>query len=158
MALSGLYRTLATQVTGRLKFVSPLCLAASEKVLHTSAVWAAPPDPKPVPLPKLKDRYFSVSENHLSLHLGVFCFYSCGHAEQYSCTTQYRCSHEHRTFSAETCSFLDGTSSTYLEELEERYRADPTSVDKTWASFFNSLGARNLSSLCHAHILPCPMS
>lgn len=37
-------------------------------------------------------------------------------------------------------SFLDGTSSTYLEELEERYRADPKSVDKTWASFFSSLG------------------
>ena len=37
-------------------------------------------------------------------------------------------------------SFLDGTSSTYLEELEERYRADPSSVDKTWASFFSSLG------------------
>jgi 2-oxoglutarate dehydrogenase N-terminus len=38
-------------------------------------------------------------------------------------------------------SFLDGTSSTYLEELEERYRADPGSVDKSWASFFRSLGA-----------------
>jgi hypothetical protein len=37
-------------------------------------------------------------------------------------------------------SFLDGTSSTYLEELEERYRANPASVDKTWASFFNSMG------------------
>ena len=37
-------------------------------------------------------------------------------------------------------SFLDGTSSTYLEELEERFRSDPHSVDKTWASFFNSLG------------------
>ena len=37
-------------------------------------------------------------------------------------------------------SFLDGTSSTYLEELEERYRTDPKSVDKTWASFFRSLG------------------
>lgn len=36
-------------------------------------------------------------------------------------------------------SFLDGTSSTYLEELEQRYQADPRSVDKTWASFFNSL-------------------
>lgn len=38
-------------------------------------------------------------------------------------------------------SFLDGTSSSYLEELEERYRDDPTSVDKTWASFFKSMGA-----------------
>ena len=38
-------------------------------------------------------------------------------------------------------SFLDGTSSTYLEELEERYRANPQSVDKSWASFFKSLGA-----------------
>lgn len=38
--------------------------------------------------------------------------------------------------------FLDGTSSTYLEELEERFRDDPSSVDKTWASFFNNLGAQ----------------
>jgi 2-oxoglutarate dehydrogenase E1 component len=37
-------------------------------------------------------------------------------------------------------SFLDGTSSTYLEELEERYRANPRSVDKSWASFFHSMG------------------
>lgn len=36
-------------------------------------------------------------------------------------------------------SFLDGTSSSYLEELEERYRVDPQSVDKTWVSFFKSL-------------------
>ncbi|KAI3434698.1 hypothetical protein D9Q98_002760 [Chlorella vulgaris] len=36
-------------------------------------------------------------------------------------------------------SFLDGTSSSYLEELEERYRANPRSVDKTWASFFHSM-------------------
>lgn len=40
--------------------------------------------------------------------------------------------------------FLDGTSSTYLEELEERFRDDPSSVDKTWASFFNNLGTRQL--------------
>lgn len=46
------------------------------------------------------------------------------------------------------CSFLDGTSSTYLEELEERYRADPSSVDKTWASFFNSLGMLLHTSFC----------
>ena len=39
--------------------------------------------------------------------------------------------------------FLDGTSSTYLEELEERYISDPSSVDKTWASFFNNLGERS---------------
>lgn len=36
-------------------------------------------------------------------------------------------------------SFLYGTSSAYLEELETRYQADPKSVDKTWASFFKSL-------------------
>ena len=40
-------------------------------------------------------------------------------------------------------SFLDGTSSTYLEELEERYRANPASVDKSWASFFNSMGKKS---------------
>lgn len=33
--------------------------------------------------------------------------------------------------------FLDGTSSTYLEELERRFQTDPSSVDKTWASFFS---------------------
>lgn len=37
-------------------------------------------------------------------------------------------------------SFLDGTSSSYLEELEERYRDDPSSVDTSWASFFKSMG------------------
>jgi 2-oxoglutarate dehydrogenase N-terminus len=37
--------------------------------------------------------------------------------------------------------FLDGTSSTYLEELERRYQEDPESVDKTWAGFFRSVGA-----------------
>lgn len=42
-------------------------------------------------------------------------------------------------------SFLDGTSSTYLEELEERFRRDPGSVDRTWAAFFSSLGARSSS-------------
>ncbi|KAL0048536.1 hypothetical protein WJX82_005284 [Trebouxia sp. C0006] len=36
-------------------------------------------------------------------------------------------------------SFLDGTSSTYLEDMEEKYRQDPNSVDKSWASFFRSL-------------------
>ena len=36
--------------------------------------------------------------------------------------------------------FLDGTSSTYLEDLEERYHKDPNSVDKSWTSFFRSLG------------------
>ena len=37
-------------------------------------------------------------------------------------------------------SFNDGTSITYLEELERRFQNDPASVDRTWASFFNSLG------------------
>lgn len=40
--------------------------------------------------------------------------------------------------------FLDGTSSTYLEELEERFHADPSSVDKSWAAFFNNLGAESI--------------
>lgn len=73
MALSGFYRKLATQVTGRLRYVSPLCLTATEKVLHTSAVAGAIPDPKPVPLPKLKDRYILIS----GIVFG-YCFYcSC---------------------------------------------------------------------------------
>mgnify|MGYP001811056844 CR=1 FL=1 len=37
-------------------------------------------------------------------------------------------------------SFNDATSVTYLEELEKRYLDDPGSVDRTWASFFKSLG------------------
>lgn len=36
-------------------------------------------------------------------------------------------------------SFLDGTSSTYIEELQERYRADSSSVDASWAGFFRAL-------------------
>ncbi len=38
-------------------------------------------------------------------------------------------------------SFADATSVAYLEALEERFNADPSSIDKTWASFFTSLGA-----------------
>ena len=37
-------------------------------------------------------------------------------------------------------SFNDGTSISYIEELEKRYLADPASVDRTWASFFKSMG------------------
>jgi hypothetical protein len=41
-------------------------------------------------------------------------------------------------------SFNDATSVTYLEELEKRYLEDPGSIDRTWASFFKSLGERTL--------------
>ena len=37
-------------------------------------------------------------------------------------------------------SFNDGTSITYLEELEERYHRDPNSVDRSWGAFFKNLG------------------
>jgi hypothetical protein len=43
--------------------------------------------------------------------------------------------------------FNDATSVTYLEELEQRYKQDPGSVDKTWGSFFRSLG--NIRSKTH---------
>ncbi|GIL90737.1 hypothetical protein Vretimale_15815 [Volvox reticuliferus] len=36
-------------------------------------------------------------------------------------------------------SFNEGTSITYLEELEERYHKDPSSVDRTWHAFFRNL-------------------
>eukprot|EP00879_Flechtneria_rotunda_P007432 GHRR01007796.1.p1 GENE.GHRR01007796.1~~GHRR01007796.1.p1 ORF type:complete len:742 (+),score=239.80 GHRR01007796.1:134-2359(+) len=36
-------------------------------------------------------------------------------------------------------SFNDGTSIAYIEELEQRYKADPSSVDKTWGMFFKAL-------------------
>ena len=56
MFLSGAYRRLASQVSGRLRY-APLALASADRALHTTAVAAAAiPDPKPVPLPKLKDR------------------------------------------------------------------------------------------------------
>ena len=37
-------------------------------------------------------------------------------------------------------SFNDATSVAYLEELERKFNDDPASIDKTWASFFTSLG------------------
>ncbi len=37
-------------------------------------------------------------------------------------------------------SFNDATSVAYLEDLERRFNVDPASIDKTWASFFTSLG------------------
>lgn len=40
-------------------------------------------------------------------------------------------------------SFNDGTSVAYIEELEQRYKQDPSSVDKTWGMFFKALG------MCH---------
>ena len=39
-------------------------------------------------------------------------------------------------------SFNDGTSISYLEELEEKYQKDPSSVDKSWATFFRNMGER----------------
>lgn len=54
-------------------------------------------------------------------------------------------------------SFLDGTSSTYLEELEERYRTDPKSVDKTWASFFRSLGQQDCALFPFHNVKPLPL-
>lgn len=35
--------------------------------------------------------------------------------------------------------FNDGTSVNYIEELEARYRNDPKSVDRSWASFFSNM-------------------
>ena len=40
-------------------------------------------------------------------------------------------------------SFNDATSVAYLEELERKFNVDPSSIDKTWASFFTSLGAQS---------------
>ena len=54
MALCGAYRRLASQISGRLRY-APLALASADKVFHTSAAAAIPPEP--VPLPKLKDRF-----------------------------------------------------------------------------------------------------
>ena len=37
-----------------------------------------------------------------------------------------------------TDSFLDGTSSVYLEELQRAWEAAPTSVDESWDNFFRN--------------------
>ncbi|RID45120.1 hypothetical protein BRARA_I01869 [Brassica rapa] len=37
-----------------------------------------------------------------------------------------------------TDSFLDGTSSVYLEELQRAWESDPTSVDESWDNFFRN--------------------
>lgn len=55
MALCGVYRRLATQVAGRLRY-APLCLTTAERAIHTTPPAFAPPEPKAVPIPKLKDR------------------------------------------------------------------------------------------------------
>ena len=46
-----------------------------------------------------------------------------------------------------TDSFLDGTSSVYLEELQRAWEADPNSVDDSWDNFFrNFVGQATTSS------------
>ena len=37
-----------------------------------------------------------------------------------------------------TDSFLDGTSSVYLEELQRAWEEDPNSVDESWDNFFRN--------------------
>ena len=44
-------------------------------------------------------------------------------------------------------SFNDGTSVTYLEEIQKRYQEDPSSVDRSWGSFFRSLGTHRAACL-----------
>jgi 2-oxoglutarate dehydrogenase E1 component len=39
-------------------------------------------------------------------------------------------------------SFLDGTSSVYLEELQRTWEADPSSVDESWDNFFRNFVAQ----------------
>ena len=60
MALCGAYRRLATQVAGRLRY-APLCLTTAERAIHTTQPTFVPPEPKAVPIPKLKDRCASNS-------------------------------------------------------------------------------------------------
>ena len=36
-------------------------------------------------------------------------------------------------------SFLYGGNATYIEDLYTRYKADPKSIDPTWASYFGRL-------------------
>ena len=62
--------------------------------------------------------------------------------EQYSQSALGRASND----ILEATSFLSGTNAAFVEQLYERYLADPNSVDPTWADYFASLGERNLSA------------
>ena len=46
----------------------------------------------------------------------------------------------------EATSFLSGTNAAFVEQLYERWQANPNSVDQTWQDYFASLGERNLSA------------
>ncbi|HJR56296.1 MAG TPA: 2-oxoglutarate dehydrogenase E1 component [Rhizomicrobium sp.] len=46
----------------------------------------------------------------------------------------------------EATSFLSGTNAAFVEQLYERYLADPNSVDQSWRDYFAGLGERNLSA------------
>lgn len=43
-------------------------------------------------------------------------------------------------------SFLDGTSSVYLEELQRTWETDPNSVDESWDNFFRNFVGQAASS------------
>lgn len=45
-----------------------------------------------------------------------------------------------------TDSFLDGTSSVYLEELQRAWEADPNSVDESWDNFFRNFTGQAATS------------
>ncbi|KAK2991202.1 hypothetical protein RJ640_027174 [Escallonia rubra] len=45
-----------------------------------------------------------------------------------------------------TDSFLDGTSSVYLEELQRAWEADPSSVDESWDNFFRNFASQAATS------------
>lgn len=45
-----------------------------------------------------------------------------------------------------TDSFLDGTSSVYIEELQRSWEADPSSVDESWDTFFRNFVGQAASS------------
>ena len=43
-------------------------------------------------------------------------------------------------------SFLDGANAEYIDQLQARYAADPSSVDAAWAEFFRSLGESEVTA------------
>jgi 2-oxoglutarate dehydrogenase E1 component len=54
-------------------------------------------------------------------------------------------------------SFNDGTSVSYLEELEEKWYKDPNSIDKSWASFFKNLGEQAWVNHMHYWTILTPL-
>ena len=116
---------------------------------------AAPPPPAPTPLPKLKDSFLTGNSNVYLVRrkrereregreLALLFSRDRWHPSMPSqratlgrplSLLRLRTTRAHPILSPKPTLHTQ-------EELEERYRADPASVDQSWAAFFRALGTR----------------